>query len=309
LDLGFLAAGVLAGAASIAYPYGHDQALYGYIAREWLEGRLPYVASFDMKTPGIYSVYAVATVLFGKGMWGIRVLDLACILALGWISGALAWGREDKPIRGLRGASAFAASLLYYGFFYFWDTAQCESFCAAFAMGGLFVAARLPLRRLYARSFVSGLFGGVALLFKPPALCFLAVTAAVLAARAWESSGASARGRRTLAAVAIHVLGGIVPAAVLVLYFHSHHAAGVLYDILVVNNRHYVIEGRWVNSVSDVVNRICLAANWLSPVGWVLAEALLVIAILARRRKDQTRARTAILVLVLFACVVLAVTM
>src|SRR5215467_14499916 len=81
LDLLLAGIAIAFGAMSLTYPYGHDQGLYGYVAREWmLEGKIPYRDLFDHKPPGIYIIYGFATLLFGTGMWGIRVLDLACVL-------------------------------------------------------------------------------------------------------------------------------------------------------------------------------------------------------------------------------------
>ena len=54
LDLAGALAALVLGLPSLAYRYGPDQAMFHYVAREWLEGRLPYRDVFDVKPPGIF---------------------------------------------------------------------------------------------------------------------------------------------------------------------------------------------------------------------------------------------------------------
>src|SRR5512134_3956359 len=87
LDVALIFGSILFGVFSLTYPYGHDQGLYAYVATEWVErGRIPYRDVFDHKPPGIYILYALAVALFGTGMWGIRIFDLACVMTLGFIA-------------------------------------------------------------------------------------------------------------------------------------------------------------------------------------------------------------------------------
>ncbi|MGH7297344.1 MAG: hypothetical protein ACRELB_20570, partial [Polyangiaceae bacterium] len=120
--------GVLFGAPSLAWPFGWDTAVHYYVGREWaLRGAIPYRDTFDHKPPLIHLVHAICVRLFGEGMWGIRVVELACVVALGLACASLAWGRRDgRAPDGLRGLAVLASSVLYYGFFDYWNTAQCE---------------------------------------------------------------------------------------------------------------------------------------------------------------------------------------
>src|SRR4051812_13773256 len=69
--------GVLFGAVSLTYPFGRDQGLYYYVAREWVaHGSIVYRDVLDHKTPGIYALHALAIRLFGEHTWGIRIADL-----------------------------------------------------------------------------------------------------------------------------------------------------------------------------------------------------------------------------------------
>jgi hypothetical protein len=274
-DVAWTIAAALTGLASLGYPYGHDQALFGYVAREWAAGRLPYVATFDVKTPGIYATYLLASVLFGKSMWAIRVFDLVAVISLGWLAATFATPAGERPAPGLRGATAFAAAFLYYGFFYFWDTAQCESFAAVFAMAGLTLAARKDSR---ASVFGAGLCGGIAVLLKPPVAWLSLIAVAFVLRRAREGKAR---------AFMLHGLGAVVPVLFTVAYFAMKHGLHDFYDIVVVNNRYYVIQGRWVNSVGDVIDRFGDEARSIFPAGWALVIACVVVGVLAWRRKDR----------------------
>ena len=115
---------LLFGVASLAFPFAHDQGVHYYVGREWLQhGALPYRDTFDYKTPGIYLLYVALIAVFGEGMWPIRLAELACIVWLGWLCARIV---DEKPRSGRIGLSIFLASFAYYGFFNYWDTAQCE---------------------------------------------------------------------------------------------------------------------------------------------------------------------------------------
>src|SRR4051794_10368215 len=91
LDVALACVAFVAGAPSLFYPLGRDQGLYFYVGREWLQrGRFPYLDSFDVKTPGIYAVHALAIALFGEVAWGARLLELACVVAVGFLAATLA---------------------------------------------------------------------------------------------------------------------------------------------------------------------------------------------------------------------------
>ena len=76
MDVALALSGMLFGAQSLFYPFGRDQATHGYIGREWLAGRLPFVSTFDIKTPGIFFVHMATFAIFGEHPWGLRVVDL-----------------------------------------------------------------------------------------------------------------------------------------------------------------------------------------------------------------------------------------
>src|SRR5689334_7199225 len=109
-DVGLSASAMLFGLASLAYPLGHDQSIHYVVAREWLlHGSLPYRDFFDHKPPGIYLLHMAAMSIFGPHEWAIRPLELATVIALGWIVATLSVPR-DAPAKGRFGFGALAVS-------------------------------------------------------------------------------------------------------------------------------------------------------------------------------------------------------
>lgn len=233
LDIVLAVMGVAFGLPSLAFPYGRDQGLYHYIGREWSQGRLPYRDAFDVKTPGIYALHAVLTTLFDPtAIWPIRLAELVAVVGIGVLLARIV-DREGK-LAGLRGLGVLAASVGYYAYFNYWDTGQCEIWCVL--LSALAVECALG-----GRAVVAGVLFGVAALFKPPSLIFMPFGALVLA---WPIFPL----RRALARGAWMALGIALPLALTALYFIVKGAWFDFHDVLFVNNRHYVVAGRWVHS-------------------------------------------------------------
>ena len=174
--LSLLVAAVVA-LPSLGYPFGRDQGLYFYVGREWLRGALPYRDLFEQKTPGIYVIHAACIALFGERLWGIRLAEIAAVAAIGFLAGSL-----DRA-RPVRAATVLGSSILYFGFLNFWDTAQCELWCALFVIAALFVVERGPGTSRTAS--VAGLLFGLALVMKPPIAVFAPVLGWRVRRRAW----------------------------------------------------------------------------------------------------------------------------
>lgn len=288
LALGF--AGLAFGSASLAFPYGGDQGLYHYIGREWVHGRLPYRDTFDVKTPGIYIVHALCVTLFGeRSIWPIRAAELACVLGIGVLVAVLA--DPERQLRGSRGLGVFTSSVLYYGYFDFWDTGQCEIWCVLFCAAAL-VAARRQ------QALLAGLLLGISALFKPPSLIFGPFAAMLLM---------SSSARSSLVRIALLSIGTVLPLSVLLLYFRAKGAWTELYDVLVVNNRHYVVQGRWVKGAGEFVFALPNRFRLDGILSIVLVNANLVLGWLSWRRGEKASLVKHVAALAAFIAVVVAV--
>lgn len=280
LDSVLAAAGAVFGAASLRYPLGHDQGVHFYVAREWMQrGAVPYLDTFDHKTPGIYVVHALAMAVFGARTWAIRPFELLTVLGTGWLAGAIARPAAER-VDGWRGAGALVSAFVYYGFFTWLATAQPDFFAAALATGALAAARRIGGRRGAA---LSGLLAGAALVLKPPIAAFVLVAAA---AAAWPRRGARSSAER-LAAFALAV--PIVPVACVV-WLARHHALASAFEILVVANRSYAWSSPAIHDFGSFVDEHGELFGWFHPVSTILVVAA-VVRVAAARRLRRLRAR------------------
>lgn len=236
LDVGLTAVGVLLGLPSLLYPFGRDQGLYFYVAREWvLRGSVPYRDVLDHKTPGIYMLHALSILVFGANQWGIRVLDLIGLVAFAWLAGSLQVPAPSPSPRGARGGTVAVAALMFYGFADFWNTAQSELWYGGFGIVAIWAARRL--QRLAHASLLAGLGAGAAMLMKPPAMWFVLVAMACLALRyrrdlvGWRSWAAM---------TARFALGAAALPGVVLAYFGAEHALFAMQDIVLGANAYYV---------------------------------------------------------------------
>ncbi len=263
-DAVLIAGALLFSCCSLTYPFGHDQGVHYYMGREWLHGAIPYRDAFDYKTPGIFAIYALLTKVFGGHQWTIRAAELACVTGLGFVCSRLS---EKRPRPGLLGVSCLSAHFFYFGFFNYWDTAQCEIWCVTFAFTAIAAAYRVRSDTL--ASLTVGGSGGLALLMKPPCAFFVAIAVAVVVVRA--SNGRARRLLLTLAAL------GFFPGATL-LYFAMKGAILPLYEVLVGANSQYITDARKIDSLGELISETYRVLAWFNPYT-PLALALVAVAI------------------------------
>jgi hypothetical protein len=281
LDALLAAVGVLFGAASLAWPFGWDTSVHYYVGREWLlRGAIPYRDTFDHKTPGIHVVHALVIGVFGEGMWGIRLVELASVVVLGWACAEIAKDRA-RAVQGLRGATILAASVFYYGFYDYWNTAQCELLATTCAALMVLVARRT--RNLAHAAMGVGLLAGVDLVLKPPFVLFVLVATTVLAVRMRGRSGGLAR-----ALVGVVAGAAIVPGLVLA-YFAAHGALHDLFEIVGYANAAYLENEQRLHSVGEVVDNAVIVWRGYCPVASCLFAASGVAVAAAWVRRSRRR--------------------
>lgn len=290
------ALGLAVAAATLVHPFGPDQALFHYVAREWLRhGALPYRDSFDHKTPGIYAVHAFTVAIFGDREWGIRAVECAAMVPLAFAVASIATPRGERPSTWLRAFSFLAVAVLYFGYFDYWSSAQCELWAVLASVAAVWVAlrARVGLRTA---AFAVGVLAAIASVMKPPAmlLSFVAVGALVVRARR-ESRGSSAI---VLAAAA---LGSAVVALGVVAVFAANGALSDAVDVVFRANRHYVEREHLSRSAGDVAVRVLRTHHDYDPLGIVLRVAPIVVLVRRRRAAVLREAYAVALALVVAA--------
>ncbi len=250
--LSWLAFGVVAvlGVCSLPLPFGRDQGLYYYVAREWaLRGSIPYRDVFDHKPPGIYVIHRLAIALFGEVQWGIRVLDFACVLLLGLVVARLATPVRSKVARDARAIATLWVAVLFYGVLNYWDGAQSEIYYTLFGVAA--IACALHVLDLRKAALAVGVLAGAAMIVKPPVVWFLFAAVAALALRMRRER---APVPRWLAVAGLCALGAALPIGVMLAYFAAHGALAAMLDVVVGANGYYVAHEHARDPIADALD-------------------------------------------------------
>ncbi|MGC4066607.1 MAG: hypothetical protein QM784_18625 [Polyangiaceae bacterium] len=71
---------LLASVLLLTFPFGRDQGIFAVVGGGLLHGKVPYRDLWDVKTPGIFVVFALAQALFGHTMVGPRIIEVVGLL-------------------------------------------------------------------------------------------------------------------------------------------------------------------------------------------------------------------------------------
>lgn len=232
----------------LTFDYGRDQAIYALVARELVQGKMPYRDAFDFKPPGIFLVYAIARVLFGGAQYGVRVLE--ALSMLGTAAGLVRLARAHFGDAKIGFVAAAVASQVHAQMD-FWHTGQPESFGGMLTIVGLVLTSvglgygpkgprEKPLTKwVMLGAFVgAGAVFGLAGLMKPPLAGGGAIVAVAAALHVWSRRDRDGALKDALVAAAKPIcavaLGGILPIALVLVWFKSKGALADLHDVLFV---------------------------------------------------------------------------
>jgi Dolichyl-phosphate-mannose-protein mannosyltransferase len=167
---------LLLGLPTLIVPLYTDQTVFALAARTILSGGVPYRDLWDVKSPGVYFVYALAFIPLGQHMVSVRILDLANT-ALAMVAIYLL----GRRLLGER-AGLFAGCL--YGVAYltragFDGLGQTESFLALPVVLSLLFYRPETGRRAYGGVFLSGLMLGLAFSIKFSAIFYVLALPAI----------------------------------------------------------------------------------------------------------------------------------
>lgn len=147
---------------SVWMPFGYDHGIMAATGHSYLTGGMPYRDAWDMKGPIAFAGFALSELVFGRNMWGVRILDAVIVVSSAfWLGKHVA---AQLTVRyGAAAAAAFMVSMAANGWFY---TAQPEGWVAATA---IFAIARLLARNdmTLSRMAVSGVLIALCGLVKP----------------------------------------------------------------------------------------------------------------------------------------------
>jgi len=176
--------------SSLWWPMGRDQGIFAWVGDTILHGGVPYRDAWEQKGPLTHYPYALAQALFGRTMWGIRLLDFIPVAAAA--AALFALGRRlHSHLAGEAGAVLF---LLWYANVGYWSTCQPDGAAAMLVTVALVLTVHAEGRSRHKLLASAGALVGLATLFKPQFACFLLLPLAyTLATSRGEPARALAR--------------------------------------------------------------------------------------------------------------------
>jgi len=155
----------VAAVGSLFYPFGRDQGIFAWVADQILAGGVPFRDAWDQKGPATHYTYALVQLAFGRGLWGVRVLDLLAVVATQWVIVGLV-----RPRAGW--FAALTSALIFGGLHYRlneWNIAQPDAWGGMLALAAIAVLAR-PVRKVsvgaVGAELAAGALIGLATLYK-----------------------------------------------------------------------------------------------------------------------------------------------
>jgi len=161
---------------TLAYRMGVDQGVFAYMGADLLEGRWPYLHTWESDFPGLMFIQAIEIFFFGKSIAMFRVFDF--IFQLG--NSYLIYHIVSRA--GSRAGAYLAAGLfcLIYQGYGPWNTAQREGFGIFFVLLGFWLYLTAERRRVILTAMYIGLGFGIAVTIKPTLLALAAFYAPLL---------------------------------------------------------------------------------------------------------------------------------
>jgi 4-amino-4-deoxy-L-arabinose transferase-like glycosyltransferase len=271
---------------SISEPLGIDQSLWASAVRGMDHHQRLYRDVWEQRPPGIYFIYLTGFRVFGWTPAAVAWLDILASAVTTWLLFAIVW----RLISAMTGAftAALYALLTMPGWLYrhdgFLERSVCETFivlCVALAawcaVRWRVFGARDSGRSLY--SFGVGLFGGVAVVFKPNAGLYLPA----LLVWMWIYRPASVTVREAVRVVVLALLGAAVAPLLTLFWLWRLDLLADARVAVLDFNRFYVSQGLTITGYTlDFSKALWLRMKsdplWLAggvgslAVGWELAR-------------------------------------
>jgi hypothetical protein len=223
-------------APTLAYRLGVDQGVFAYMGAALLEGRWPYVHTWESDYPGLVFIQAAEIALLGKSVAAFRLFDIVVQLTSAWI--ILRMARHTSGWIGATIAPVLFC-LIYQGYGP-WNTAQREGFGLPLILIGFWLTFTAERRPPAITAALAGLGMGMAVTIKPTLLAlslfYLPLAFAI------RTPGA-------LRVVAAGLAGLILPSAVIVVGYWRAGVLGEMYDACVAYQAIYTARLRGDGSV------------------------------------------------------------
>jgi dolichyl-phosphate-mannose-protein mannosyltransferase len=168
---GLLAICALLLSPTLTYRMETDHGVFAYMGAAILDGRWPYLQTWESDFPGLMWLQAAEIALLGRSMVMFRMFDLACQLASVYCIWRIALRLTGDAAGGVVAAVMFC--LVYQGYGS-WNTAQREGFGLVFVLCGFLMQFTSERRPDWATAAGIGLTLGIAATIKPTLLALAA---------------------------------------------------------------------------------------------------------------------------------------
>jgi len=223
-------AAVLLVAPMLLYPFGRDQGVFACGADVLRRGGTLYRGFWDLKPPGIYYLYRLSFIAFGRSMLAPRLLDL--LFSLATAGGLVMIGRRLASLWA--GVAAAFLFLCRYGLgFDYWHSAQADGFASLpLALAALTMLAA-ERRRSWWLACLCGALVGLAVVTKFTLGIFVLLPLLALALNREQRLAPRA------ARAAAYLLGSSLVVGATVFVIWRAHALKAMIEIMFAWNSHY----------------------------------------------------------------------
>src|SRR5262245_52852152 len=207
---------------TLAYRMAVDHGVFAYMGAEILEGRWPYLGTWESDFPGLMFLQAAVIFILGKSIFMFRVFDYLVELGSAYLI-----YRIGHRVGSHRAAALLAAALfcLVYQGYGTWNTAQREGFGLFFILLGYWLYLTAERRSALFTALGIGLGVGIAALIKPTLLALSAFYAPLLL---------QLRDRQAWKPLLTAVAGVLSPTATVLIFYWIHGGLYQLYESCVL---------------------------------------------------------------------------
>jgi hypothetical protein len=208
-------------APTVAFRMGVDQGVFAYMGAALLDGKWPYLQTWESDFPGLVFLQAGEILAFGRSAVAFRIFDLLFQLGNAYFIFQIA-ARTGGRAAALIAAVLFC--LIYQGYGP-WNTAQREGFGLLFILAGYWLYFTAARRTPALTAALTGLGLGIAVTIKPTLLA-LSLFYLPLAVHL--------RSRRGLGLAVVAMAGLIAPAAIIVIGYWAAGGLTQLYEACIL---------------------------------------------------------------------------
>src|SRR4029453_14919072 len=214
-------------APTLAYRMAVDHGVFAYMGAGVLEGRWPYLGTWESDYPGLMFLQAAVIFLFGKSIFMFRLFDYLVELGSAYLIYRIGYRVGSHRAAALLAAALFC--LIYQGYGT-WNTAQREGFGLFFILLGYWLYLTAERRSVLSTALGIGLGIGIAALIKPTLVALSRFFAPFLL---------QLRSRQAWKPLLTALVGALTPTAALLTFYWIHGGLYQIYEACVLYQSTY----------------------------------------------------------------------